>query len=132
MHIGGASVHYHMLNRESQKYFNRAFASSGSAFDNFALTYENHVHYVQHSLKINHLNKMIEYLKTASSSELRKLAPTWTGSKYYSVWAPSIEKSNTPNAFLTKTPEEIYNSADAPILDAMFSFMAQVSDRKFN
>lgn len=115
-----------MLNKESQKYFNRAFASSGSAFDNFGFAMENHVQYVQFSSKINGMNQMIEYLKTEKGHELINWAPFWAESKYYSVWVPTIERADTTGAFFVKTPEEIYNSTDAPILDSMFCFMSQV------
>lgn len=89
----------------------------------------NHVRYVQNLLKINEMSKIIEYLKTEDSRTLIEWPSTQPESEY-KVWVPTIEKSSTNGAFLTKTPEEIYNSIDAPIMDSMFSFMSQVKQKK--
>lgn len=71
---------------------------------------------------------MIEYLKTAEMAKiLYGCFPIERimGRVLY-TWVPTIEMPNAPGAFLTKTPNEIYNSTEAPVIDAMFDFMAEV------
>lgn len=124
---GGASVSYHILNEESRKYFNRAYAASGSAFNFFALTRENHLERMQECSKAKDSNEMIEYMKTTDSEVLAKcyFDINW-GKTIKPKWVPTIEKPGTKGAFITQSPEEIYSSDKPPVVDALFSFASKV------
>lgn len=126
--LGAASVHYHMLNAKSRDYFTRAFLSSSSAFNNYALRRRNHVKLIQKCTQLNDTNQMIEYLKRTEMAKI--LYACYPLKSIFDVvrypWVPTIEMQTTPGAFLTKTPNEIYNSNEAPAMDAMFDFMAEV------
>lgn len=125
--IGGSSVNFHILNEESRKYFNRAYLSSGTAFTYFALSTGDHLVRMQEFSKINETNDLIEYLKTVDSMTLAN-CHTMDSIEYRlsSPWAPTIENSKAHGAFLTRIPDEIYNSANAPAMDTLFSFNSQV------
>lgn len=117
-----------MLNEKSRKYFNRAYISSSSAFDAYAIRRTDHVKLVQNCTQLNDIDQIIEYLKTTPMEKILygcHPLETIKGSVLYK-WVPTIEAPNTPGAFLTKTPNEIYNSTDAPAIDVMFDFMAEV------
>lgn len=131
--LGGASVHFHMLNKKSRKYFNRAFASSGSAFNAFAIRRKNHLKLIQNCAKSEDTDKLIDYLKMTDMSKiLYECCPIETmkvgvvTERIRFTWAPTIEMPYSRGAFLTKTPSEIYNSAEALMMDSMFSFNAEV------
>lgn len=83
---------------------------------------------MQECSQVNDANKLIEYLKTADTKVLAACHTTNTLGKILLQvpWVPTIEKSTATNAFLTKTPEEIYNSYDAPVMDALFTFASKV------
>lgn len=124
---GGSSVHFHMLNMESRKYFNRAYSSSGSALNFFVLRKENHIKQVQMCAQTNELSQMLEYLKTTNDTILAHCCTSdGPGCGHYPIWTPTIENTSTTGAFLTKTPEEIYNSDLSLTMDAMFSINSQV------
>lgn len=113
-----------MLNKESRKYFTRAFCLSGTAFNTFYnMEVNDHLQLAKKCFRIYDTEKLIEYLRTASLSSLIECNILDTDFK---GWLPTIEASNVPGAFLTKTPDEIYNSDEAPVLDAMFSVTSQV------
>lgn len=126
--LGGDAVHFHMLNKESRSYFNRAFAASGTAITTNALTKVNHVQQVQECSKIVEMDKLIEYLKTENSNTLIKCPQFENPVNLNTIWAPVVESIDTKGAFLTKTPREIYSDPDegVPIMDTMFSFTSQV------
>lgn len=115
-----------MLNKESRKYFNRAFASSGSAFSFYALSKDDHLKRMQEFSKINDKDKLIEFLKTANSKELSESQPFSFGKILYAPWVPTIESSTTKGAFISTKPDEIYNSNEAPVLDSLFSVTSVV------
>lgn len=117
-HLGGMSVHFQMLNQESRRYFKRAFAISGSAFNSIASIDENHVWRVQECTKIYQMDKLIEYLKMENkTTALARCYHYSFWDRNYPVWVP----------FLTKSLEEIYNSFNgAPDMDSWFSFTSQV------
>lgn len=126
---GGSSVHYHMLNVESRKYFNRAFSSSGSAMNLFVLRKENHIEQIQKCSQTNEIDEMITYLKTTSNLILGNCTVRGfysDGGDPYPIWIPTIERANTKGAFLTQTPAEIYNSSFVPAMDVMFSLNSHV------
>lgn len=126
--LGGASVHFQLLNKQSRKYFNRVFADSSSAFSSYAVHKANHVEVVQKCLKIDDKSKLVEYLKTAHANEIAQQCDLWnTGFKTFSqTWVPTIEAPTANEAFITKSLDEIYNSTEAPIMDTLFSFNAEV------
>lgn len=121
-----------MLNIESRKYFQRAFASSSTVFCPYAIKRENHLQLLRNCSHFNDTNAIIEYLKMTQADRIsndcfplehfRRIAKPI-------IWVPTIEKPNTRGAFLTKTPMDIYNSDEAPVMDAMFSFMKDVTYR---
>lgn len=115
-----------MLNCESQKYFTRALCISSSAFCYYALNPAGNLDKIQKCTKIYDRRKLIEYLKTANSSELIKCYPYHTYDYTNITWAPKIESPSAPRAFQTKHPEDIYNSCEAPAMDAMFGINNEV------
>lgn len=117
---GGACVHFQMLNKQSRAYFTRAYSASGTVFHSkpLSLIKENNVQLMQNCTQINEMAKLIEHLATADIGRLLEY-----NSQCQALWSPTVENSNAPNAFLIKSPEEIYNSIDAPIMDAMFRFL---------
>lgn len=121
--VGGASVQLHMINEESRKYFQRAFSMSGSALQYYVLwAYNNNrEEQIQNCAKTNDTQKIIELLKTASGRALLNCNKPG--------WNPTIESTHTKDAFLTQSPDDIYNSSEAPIIDTMFSFASKVSHR---
>lgn len=126
--LGSASVHFQMLNEESRKYFNRAYLMSSSAFSFYAFSKANHVDKVKECSGIADNNRLIEYLKTAESSALSKCYRL--EKEFITTWIPTVEPPETVGAFLTKTPDEIYDSDEAPTIDALFSFTFQVNSRR--
>lgn len=121
---GGAAVHFHLLNKESRQYFNRAFASSGSALN--AWQSENHVKLIQECSKSNGTTEMIEFLKTATSQKLLNCKPKTQPGSVDQSWLPTIESQQTRGAFLTQPPDEIYKSNRPLPIHTMFSFNSQV------
>lgn len=116
---GGACVHHQILNEQSRKYFNRAFAMSGSALHSYPLSLikGNNLKPMQNCTKINDVDELAKHLATTDVRNLLEY-----NKDNMMTWAPTIERLNAPNAFLVKSPEEIYNSSKAPVLDTMFSF----------
>lgn len=123
---GGVSAHFHMLNVESRKYFKRMFASSGSALSAYAIRKANHVQRTQKCLKIYEMKRLIDYLQWEKPSTLIACDPQIYPGGITAKWVPTIESRNTEGAFLTKSPDEIYGSGEAPAMDSMFSFTNQV------
>lgn len=115
-----------MLNEESRKYFNRAFISSSSAFSYYGYADGNHFKQMQECSKTDDEEKLIEFLKTADIKTLIECQSHNFESSVIVPWAPTIENAGTIGAFKTKTPDEIYNSDNAPVMDAMFSFNSEV------
>lgn len=124
--IGGASVGFHLLNKESRKYFHRAYLSSSSAFSHYALTKANNLQQLRDFVKINDTKELIEYLRIAESGFLSTKYPFEFLKTLTVPWIPTIETPNSIEAFMTKTPDEIYNSDEAPVVDTMFSFNSKV------
>lgn len=120
--VGGASVQFQLLNPESRRYFNRVFAHSGSALNPFFIRKTNQLQQIQNFLKIIDSVKLIEYLKMANPTILTKFFTL----KMPFVFQPTIESSSINGAFLSKTPEDIYNSNEAPAIDTMFSLTTDV------
>lgn len=118
-----------MLSKESRKYFQRAFSASGTAFQPYALTKVDHVQHVKDCLNVTEMDELLKHLKSDDSDTLMNCPHYESSGDFSLIFAPVIESENTTNAFLTKTPEGIYNDLageDAPVMDAMFSFTAQV------
>lgn len=117
-----------MLNQISRKYFNRAFLSSGTALSFHHFAEANHLQRMMEYSKIDDKDQLIEYLKVADSDFLSRCYPVVIDSQtYYLPWVPTIESPEIDGAFITTTPEQIYNSNEAPIMDVMFSFNSKVS-----
>lgn len=110
-----------MLNEQSRKYFNHAFASSGLALN--AWHKGNHVKLVEECSKSNRINQMVEFLKTVNSQTLLNCNETV-------IWAPVIESPQARGTFFTQktffTPDEIYKSNRTLAMHTMFSFNSQV------
>lgn len=97
----------------------------------FALKRINHLERVQKCFQANDMGHLIEYLKVADRNILMNCYPFIIPDDLYPVWVPTIENRNASDAFLTKTPYEIYDSDEAPQMDAIFGFTSQVkSNRK--
>lgn len=125
--LGAVSVHLHMLNEQSRKYFKRAFMFSGTAFVPTVVQQNwNHVQQIQDCLQIIELNDLIENLKIENTTVLARCYPYTFPADLNLNWAPTIESVGTTGAFLTQTPEKIYNSGNAPSMDVVFSFNSQV------
>lgn len=73
---------------------------------------------MQNCFKINDMDRLIEFLKTASQADLVNCTSP--------SWYPTIESPNTKGAFLTKSPEEVYRSDSPPIVDVLFAFASKV------
>lgn len=123
--VGGASVIYHMLNEQSRSYFTRAYSANGSPFGYFSLSESNHMNRMQECSNINEPLRLIEYLRATDSKTLIQCHFD-SGKTMKPEWAPTIEKPDTPGAFISQMPEDTYNSSQAPIMDALFSFTSQV------
>lgn len=107
-----------MLNEESRRYFNRAYLMSGSA-SRWKVQHFNHTAQLQRCLQINGTaSALIDYMKVVDFTTLAKCSNL--------TWVVFYENPNATNAFITKTPEEIYNSDNPPVMDTMFSITSQV------
>lgn len=116
--IGATFANLHMLNSESRKYFKRVFLMSGSASD-WWFRKGNHTKEIQECLQTKKSdNELVEHLKTLNASTLSNCN--------YLPWVTFIENPETPGAFISQTPDEIYKSDEAPIMDTMFGFGSQV------
>lgn len=122
--LGSASVHLHILNDESHKYFQRAYADSGSAFQPYVITKTDHVQHLQDCLNITGMDQLIERLNMENSIKLMNCSTNEAPNPFNIIWAPVVENSNAKNPFLTKTIEDIYNGM-ALAMDVLFSFTAQ-------
>lgn len=124
---GGASTTFHMLNEESRKYFQRAMVMSGSIFSYFALTEGNHLEKIQKCTPKTDIIETIEYLRTANASDIVRcnFRDDW-GKTLKPEWVPTIEPKGTKNAIITQSPDNIWNSKNAPVIDTLFSFTSKV------
>lgn len=130
---GGSSVHFHMLNVESRKYFTRAYFSSSSAFSYIAINTTNHVQRMREFSKVDDMDKLIEYLKTTKSDVLEKCHTMDNfDMTLISSWVPTIENPDTIGAFMTETPEVTYKSGNVPMIDTMVSFTSKVRKVSMN
>lgn len=111
------------MNEESRKYFTRAFLASSSALSSYALTKANHLHRLKLFSQIDDNDRLIEYLKTAERVNLSTCARI---EGLDAPWVPTIEIPSAVNPFITKSPIDIYNSENAPVMDVMFSFASKV------
>lgn len=115
---GGAGVSFQMLNRESRNYFHRTFVASGTSLNSYRSNDGSELQLMQRCTKIDDVDKLIQYMKTASSSSIAECNRLGAA-----IWSPTVECSNAPEAFITKSPDEIYGSGEtAPIVNTMFSF----------
>lgn len=105
-----------MLNKESQQYFNRGYASSGTALN--AWQRKNHVKLIQDCSQLYGAIEILKFLKTATSQRLLQCKD---------AWLPTIESPLTRGAFLTQPPDAIYKSNASLPIHTMFSITSQVN-----
>ena len=115
-----------MVNEESRKYFNRAYAASSSSLTFYALRRTTHLQPIRECSQLDQIDEIIDYLKTTSVETLAKCYSNRNMNCILLNWAPTIEPSGTIGAFLNRSAEEIYKSDSAPVMDALFSFTSQV------
>lgn len=113
-----------MLNAESRKYFTRVYLVSGTVSPR-NLHRDSQLPYVRRCLQFNGSNaELLDYMKTAPSATLSKC--------HYMDRILHIEGPNAIAPFITKTPDEIYDSDEAPVIDAMYTFASQVNSLSFD
>lgn len=96
---------------------------SGVVLNYDHLLERNHIEIVEKCSKIkNNAEALINYLKTADAHILSNC----TNVSHSVIWAPNIESSQTPGAFITKKPRELYDSNNAPAIDTLFGFNSEV------
>lgn len=119
---GAAQTHAHMLNKESVKYFTRAYCASGSilnpAFDPW-LKRPDQLQQMKDCFKINDTDTLINYLKTANSSSFNSCRKP--------VWIPVKEIQTAYKPFFTDVPRNILETIGAYVMDVLFSFTSTVS-----
>lgn len=103
------------------------FAQSGSAVGSIFIRKRNHLHEAQECSKTNNPAELVQYLKTENASVLAECYALKSPEFFRSIWAATVERSSVVGAFLTKTPEEIYKSNEAPVMDTMFSLTTAVN-----
>ena len=88
----------------------------------------NHPKQILRCLQIDEINlsDLIEKLKITNTTTLSLCHSLPVPGETDSIWTPTIESEHTPGAFMTKTPDEIYNSGKGPKMDVMISFTLQV------
>lgn len=101
---------------------------SGSAYNYFAFTEMNHLDRIEECSMSTNSDKMMEYLKWMNAEELVKCHfdfEKW-GKTLKPKWTPTLEHPGAKGAFITQTPDDIYNSDKAPVIDTMMSFTSAV------
>lgn len=100
---------------------------SSTAFNFYALTERSRLNVIKECSKLNDIEQIISYLKKTDTNTIAKCHRHNGLLDIDNItWMPTIESAETPGAFLTKTPEEIYESGAAPMMDVMFSFTSKV------
>lgn len=119
-----------MLNAESRKYFNRAFLSSGTILNYYALSEGNHLARMQKSTQISNITELIEFLKIVDIKTLNEYNSYNGFDKLLSVsWGPTIENDTTTGAFITMRPEEMYALGQVSPIDIVFGFADRVNSK---
>lgn len=116
-----------MLNAESRKYFQRALALSGVALVFSVIWKESQLQQAYECSNTNNSVDLMQYLKTANGSVLAECYALKSTTLFRSIWEPTVENSSVRGAFITKTPEEILKSNEAPVMDTMFSITTTVN-----
>lgn len=101
---------------------------SGSVFSYFALTKGNHVDKVQECSHAKNWDQMVEYLRVSDARDIVQcyFEDGW-GKTLKFQWVPTIEAPGTPNGFITESPDFIWRSKRAPVIDTLFSFNSVVN-----
>lgn len=101
---------------------------SGSAFSYFALTETNHVEKMQECAHTRNVKQIIEYIKVADFLDIIQchFKSNW-GKTLKPEWVPTIEAPGTINGFITESPEVIWTSRKAPVMDTLFTSTSEVS-----
>ncbi|KAK9872877.1 hypothetical protein WA026_020229 [Henosepilachna vigintioctopunctata] len=115
---GGASVHYHMISKNSEGLFQRAISESGTALALWAQPFDGktvQLPQIQAKLvgcghSVNNSSSMVDCLRQV---DVESLIQSGDRFKFFSVdpltvYLPAIEKktANNPNPFITKHPIE--------------------------
>lgn len=100
---------------------------SGSVYSYFAMTEGNHLHKMQECAGTRDIKQIIRYMRTSDSKDINQcyFKDDW-GKTLKPEWVPTIEPKGTKNGFLTESPDKIWASNEAPVLDSLFSFVSQV------
>lgn len=98
--IGGSSVGYHTLNDKSKKYFNKAFAMSGTPITYFArMNPGNHTDLIntiaeKTGTKAQNQSQLMKFLKNVSVKDIIKYSPKANFARTTVFpWGPIIESS---------------------------------------
>lgn len=81
---------------------------------------------IKDCLQVMEIKDLIKTLKVVNSTVLARCYPYKFPADLNLFWAPTIESDTISGPFMTKTPDEIYNSGNAPSMDVVFSFDSQV------
>lgn len=116
-----------MYNEQSRKYFQRVYAASGTMFTATIFNKTTHWQRIPECFGVNgSRDQIMEFLKKTDGRILGTCCPFVSPGEIQLYWTPTIENQNTTGAFLTQTPEEIFNSKKAPFIDTIFSYASQV------
>lgn len=100
---------------------------SGSLYSYFALTTGNHLKKVQECANTRDPNQIVKYLQEADVGDITKCYfADDMGKTLKPEWVPTIEAPGTMNGLITESPDVIWKSLKAPVIDTLFSFVTQV------
>ncbi|XP_063697509.1 esterase B1-like [Culicoides brevitarsis] len=127
---GAASVHYHMMSRQSEKLFSRAILMSGCVYNNWAVVPERQwakrlaekLGADEETLKMD--KKIVEFLEKIDADKIiiaqeRILSEEEKRDQFMAAFGPVIEPYETENSFITQDVVKAGASAwgnDIPIL----------------
>ncbi len=70
---------------------------------------------------------MIEYIRVSDARDIAQCyyRDDW-GKTLKPEWVPTVEPRNTSNGILTECPTDIWTSANAPVIDTLFTMVSAV------
>lgn len=79
--------------------------------------------------KENH--PIIEYMRNADARDIVQcyFRDDW-GKTLKPEWVPTVEPKDAHDGFLTECPTDIWKSANAPVVDTLFTIVSQVCSIK--
>uniref|UniRef100_A0A8W7P3T3 Carboxylic ester hydrolase n=1 Tax=Anopheles coluzzii TaxID=1518534 RepID=A0A8W7P3T3_ANOCL len=127
---GAIAVNFHCLSPESKRYFHKAILQSGSIYTEFAFQEQPEEKARRLAKLLGHSpatdGEVYEILRAAPARKLFELQPLVLTEREKAVerlfqipFLPVIERSDSPNALITRHPTEILsepNSMDIPII----------------